>query len=107
MFKMGGGQSVGGNDCPFVLEHADLRFAHIYHGLDGEGHAWSEDRSCASFAEVGDLGFFVEMAADAVSHEFADYRVAVSDCLFFDVGTDITKVAAGVDALNGAVEDLF
>ena len=61
----------------------------------------------AAFAEIWNLRFFVEMSADAMADEFADDGVAVGDCLFFDVRTDVAEPAAGLDALDGAIQNLL
>ena len=49
----------------------------------------------------------MEVTTDAVSDEFADHRISVADCLFFDVGANVAEAAAGMDALDGVVQDLF
>ncbi len=107
MFKVGRGQAVGSDDCPFIVQHADLRFSHVNHGLDGECHPRSEDWACAALAEIRDLGFLVEMPTHTMAHEFADYRITVADCLLFDKCTNVAEAGPRLDTLDGTIEDLF
>jgi len=96
VFKVSRGQAVGSDDSPFVLQHTDFGLTQVDHRFDGEGHARSEHRAGATFAEIGDLRFFVEMTTDAVSHEFTDDGIAMADGLFLDVSTNIAEAAAGI-----------
>ena len=107
MFKMGGGQTVGGNDGPFVLEDAHLGLTHVDHGFDGERHPWFEDRTGAAFAEIWNLGFFMKVPSDAVADKFTDHGVAVADCVLLDVGANVSESATGLDELDGTIQNLF
>ncbi len=99
MFEVGGGFAVGGDDGPAVGELADLGAAHVDHGFDGDRHAGFEFGFDFA-AVVGDVGFFVEGAADAVADEFADDAVAVGDDEVFDGFGDVVDAVAGAGLVD-------
>src|SRR5262245_55763297 len=107
MFKMSRGQPVGGDNCPFIFEHSDLRFSHVNHRLDGESHPGSEDRACAALTEIGDLWFLMEMPTDTMTDKLADDRITVPAGLLFDEGANIAKPRPGLNTLNRTIENLF
>ena len=97
MFKVGGGQSIGGDDGPLVFEDAHLGLAHVDHRFDSQRHARPEDRSGAALAEIWNLGFLVKTLPDPVADKFPDHRITVSDRLLFHVGADVAEAPVGLD----------
>jgi len=107
VLEVGGGFAVFGDDGPAVFEDADGGDAGVDHRLDGEGHAGHEGGGFAAGTEVGDLGFLVEAAADAVADEFADDGEASGFDEFLDGAAEVGEFAAGAGPVDGLVEGLL
>ena len=104
---MGGGETVGGDDGPSILKHAHLGLTHVDHGLDGQCHAWLEDRTGTALAEIWYLGFFVKVPSNTVADKLTDHGVAIENCLFLHVGADVTEPATWLGEPDGAIQNLF
>ena len=83
MLKMSGGEPVGSDGSPLVGKDLDLCAAHIDHGFDGECHTGFKFGTATAFAEIWDLGIFVELAPNAVTNEFTHDAEAIFDRLGF------------------------
>ena len=100
MFPLGRQAAVFGDDGPIVIEHFNLAFAGIDHGLDGEGHARFNDDARARAAVVQHLWFLVEDFADAVATVFTHDGKVVGLGVLLDGVADVTEVDAGFDHLD-------
>src|SRR5689334_11287410 len=65
------------DDGPAVGKTANVGFAGVDHGLDGEGHAGLQRHAGAWTPVMHDLWFFVKAFADAVAAKFAHHTEAV------------------------------
>src|SRR5687768_7469389 len=72
VLEVGAGLAVSGDGGPAVAEDVHFGHAHVDHGFDGENHARLETELDLAVVEVGDLGLFVELLADAVAYELLD-----------------------------------
>src|SRR5688572_15981641 len=104
MLEMGGRLAVGSHYGPIVVENTDVGRTHIDHGLNGNGHAWLELRPRACAAVIRHLGFFVQLAPDAVADEFADDAVAVRDDFILDRATEVAQTSSCMRVSDGEVE---
>ena len=98
VFPLGGEFAVFGDHGPTVVEDAQVAFALINHGFDGEDHAGLQHGAGASFAVVDDLRVFVEAAADAVAAKFLHHGIAG---VFGDLLAGVADVAEGGAGLHG------
>ncbi len=110
VFEVDGGFAVECDDGPMVFGDADIFFAGVDHGLDGEDHADLESEVFLGVVEVlvvGDLRFFVHFAADAVADEVFDEREAGGVDELFHFGGDFKPFLAGLNLVDGGHEDGF
>ena len=107
VLEMRGGLAVGGDGGPLVRKDADFFGSQIDHGLDGEGHARFEFWADAAFSKIGNLGIFMETAADAVSNKFANDAEAIFNGFGFDKVGDISNSVARTNKTNGIIKDCF
>ena len=114
MFVVRGQASVLCNYGPLVAQLLYFGSAQIHHGFDGNDHPAVESGSAACGTEIGNVGIFVEIDADAVTDILSDGGAAVPDAPCVDRGTDITDSRAVPDlshahfkALSGNFDELF
>ena len=97
VFPLGGEFAVFGDYGPAVVEDAQVAFALVNHGFDGEDHAGLQHGAGASFAVVDDLRVFVEAAADTVAAKFLHHGITG---VFGDLLAGIADVAEGDAGLH-------
>ena len=82
---------MGGDGPAVFFVYIYFRAAGRYHGLYGEYHAGYHEHAGVWLADVGDIGFHVEVFADAVAAEGGDYGVAVFEGVVAAGGVHITE----------------
>ena len=84
MLELRGASSVEGHGRPVVIPHTACRITQGEHRLDGEGHAWHEDRRGPTVVIVRNLQSTVELGPDSVPDELTDHSEAVATGMAFD-----------------------
>ena len=107
VLEVGAVAAVDGDGGPAVGEDFDLGGARVDHGFDGEDHAGFEAGAFAAGAEVGDLGVFVHLLADAVADELLDDAVACGFADLLDGEGDVAEAATDLGGGDGAVKGLL
>src|SRR5258708_5493959 len=70
--------AVRGDRSRFVSEEERFRLAVIHNGLDCDHHTFAQFRAVSASSIVRNLGLFVQLRANSMSHEFPDHAETVS-----------------------------
>src|SRR6266513_6099535 len=100
-------QSIRGAHCPAVVEQSDIGRADVNHRLNRERTARLQFWSAAAFAVIGDLGFLMHFASNAVPNNFAHDRKTISASLILNLGADIAHAPAFMGDADCARERVF
>src|SRR5438067_7229120 len=107
-------QSIRGAHCPAVVEQSDIGRADVNHRLNRERHARLQFWSAAAFAVIGDLGFLMHFASNAVPNKFAPNGKTKPRALILILGQEtpparplLTAPISPAGAVSGACRQLF
>src|SRR5579872_1820752 len=107
VFEVRAETAVGGYRGPFVAQHPGFGLAEVHHRLDRNHHSFAQLGTVTARAIVRNLGFFVQVRADSVSHKLAHYAESGGFDMFLHRRAHVADGIANHGILNPAVERLF